>query len=113
MLAMAALATVPPASAAEMTWHVFNDSPFNVDLQFHARARGVVWPPSGRVFYVLPRRTTPARLTCQAGELVCYGAWIRGNRSRFWGVGPDDRYGCRGCCFVCRHGATIRVRIHP
>ena len=43
-------------------------------------------------------------LNCRRGEKICFGAWVTGNASRYWGVGANNRYGCEKCCFVCGAG---------
>jgi len=43
-------------------------------------------------------------LSCNRGEQICYGAWVRGNSDRYWGSGYDGQQRCSSCCLTCGHG---------
>lgn len=104
MLAVALLFTAPAAKAADMAWPMANSTQFKIAFQFYSRTRSAVWPGGGQVWYVWPgQRYTPV-LRCSPGEYICYGAWVEGNRSVNWGVGPGGNLGCPSCCYTCTHG---------
>jgi hypothetical protein len=42
------------------------------------------------------------------GEKVCYGAWVAGDPSIYWGAGRDGSKGCKRCCYYCE-GVTTRL----
>ena len=104
MLAAASLFNAPVAKAADMAWPMVNTTQFKIVFQFYSRTRSAVWPGRGQVWYVWPgQRYTPV-LRCQDGEYICYGAWVEGNTSLNWGVGPGGNLGCTSCCYTCRQG---------
>jgi hypothetical protein len=104
LLGVAALFTAPTAKAADMGWPMVNSTQFKVVFQFFSRTRNHVWPGGGQVWYAWPgQRYTPV-LRCMDGEYICYGAWVEGNTSIYWGVGPNGTYGCPSCCYTCTHG---------
>lgn len=74
---------------------------YRVQASFYSKNRGHEWPGEGRAYNLNDSQMHKYRLTCQPGEQICFGAWETGNANTYWGVGPDDKYGCKGCCAVC------------
>jgi hypothetical protein len=97
-----------------LTWHIANNYPNAVALTFFSSTRSVAWP-GGEQAYILERaRTRSYRLNCQAGEVVCYGAWVHGNPSvGGWGVGYRRSRGCSNCCYTCDGGETRTITLDP
>jgi hypothetical protein len=104
VLAVALFFTAPAAKAADMTWPMVNNTQFKIVFQFYSRSRSAVWPGGGQVWYVWPGQRYTQVLRCSAGEYICYGAWVEGNSSINWGVGPGGNLGCSNCCYTCTQG---------
>ncbi len=79
-----------------ITWKFQSAYPYKVYLEFYSQDKGNwVWPGGGEV-YVLKDYYVHTFTTCgNYGEKVCYGAWTS---FVHWGVGKDDKYGCKNCC---------------
>ena len=50
------------------------------------------------------------KISCIKGEKVCYGAWLQGNSSRYWGVGKGNQQKCADCCYTC--GGNTVTKVH-
>lgn len=74
---------------------------YRVQASFYSQNRNHEWPGEGRAYDLNDSQLHKYRLSCRPGEKVCFGAWATGNASTYWGVGPDDKHGCQGCCAVC------------
>ena len=100
-LAWAGLAVPTPVQADTMTWKVRSFSRYTVDVAFFSKNRRHVWPSTTTAYVIRDFDVKDYKLSCVAGESVCYGAAVKGNRSSYWGVGLDGKQGCKACCFPC------------
>ena len=96
-----ALAAPTVATAQQLTWEVQSMYPNKVQIEFYSQDRRHAWPGGNRAYNLNDYETHTYRLNCIAGEKICYGAWVTGNSSRYWGVGMNNRHGCKGCCYTC------------
>jgi hypothetical protein len=103
---MLALAATAPALAETLTLRVQSKHPNVVDVEFYSRTRNLVWPGNKQVYSIKDDDRHSYKLSCQPGETICYGAWVRGNQTVFWGAGPNGKNACRNCCYTCDGGAA-------
>ena len=89
------------AMAESMTWRFRSHHPNIVDLQLYASARNHLWPGNGRVWSLKDYASHSVQINCLRGEKVCYGAWVRGTASSYWGGGRGNRKNCSSCCYIC------------
>jgi hypothetical protein len=87
--------------AQTSTWRVQNDRAEPVQLEFYSQNRKAMWPGNGKAYALYDRRTYRYVLDCYPGERICMGAWVAANTTRYWGVGPKNKYSCSACCFYC------------
>jgi hypothetical protein len=82
-----------------VTFRLKSNHPNAVLYAFYSRVnRSRVWP--GGVLADSAVHTE--RLSCEPGEMVCYGAWVQGAfPSPSWGVGAKGKQSCTNCCFTC------------
>jgi hypothetical protein len=102
----AAMALPAPAPADSMTWHIRSDYPHVVSLEFYSQDRNHAWPGDGQVYVLDDSDTHSYTLSCNNGEDICFGAWVRGNSDKYWGVGRDNAQHCTDCCYYCTNGET-------
>lgn len=74
--------------------------------------RNIVWPGSDRAYNLAPHSQSRRLLNCYRGQKICYGAWVRGDFSQYWGSGNNDGQHCNDCCFRCE-GDTVRYNLNP
>jgi hypothetical protein len=105
-----ALAT-QPAAAADMTWTVRSDIDYEVGLAFYRSEGGYSWPGGGQMYPLRGSQSRTYTTSCHHGERICWGAWPVHERAEIhWGVGHENRYSCRGCCYICgESNPTIRL----
>ena len=113
MIGLGMLGGAPTGNAADMTWPMENQAPFEVELQFYGRDRNVVWPGGERVWYIRPHQLIRPTLSCNNGEYICYGAWRTGDSRTSWGVGRGGTLGCDTCCFNCVDGTVSGHNLLP
>lgn len=107
MFALVAACTAPAMSLAEtLTWKMRSYHRNAVEVQFYSESRNHVWPGVGRVYALRDYDIHTYRISCIQGEKICYGAWVAGDATSYWGVGKDNRSGCRDCCYTCDGGIT-------
>ncbi len=97
------------ASAATMTWRFRAFDRHQVDVKVWSKSRNNVWPSSTTVWTIKDYKVNTIRMSCLEGEKVCYGAFVRGNSRRYWGVGADGKLGCSSCCFTCQNGFVTPI----
>ena len=102
-----------PAFAEEVTFVMNNHHPNAVEVQLYSDSRDHVWPDADEVYLLDDGATKTMTLDCEAGEQICYGAWISGDQSTFWGVGPGKTQVCDNCCYTCEGGATEQINLVP
>lgn len=108
---LASLFLVGPATAEDLTVFLESAHPNSVSLRFYSTTREYLWPDNEDVFIIDDNEVHGYPLACEAGEQICYGAWVRGDESRYWGVGPDNTYDCEDCCFRCEGGETAIITL--
>jgi len=105
--AMSVAAIAPAAAvAAELQWHIRSEHDYAVSLEFYSQDRNHVWPGNGEVYVIRDYDVHDYTLTCNNGEKICYGAWVRNDSSSYWGSGYDGEQSCDSCCFTCGAGDT-------
>ena len=87
--------------AVSMIWTVKSLYQYKVQIAFYSRERNHEWPGSGQAWDLNDYNNHTYTLNCRRGEKVCFGAWVTGNSSKFWGVGFGGKQGCASCCFFC------------
>jgi hypothetical protein len=87
------------AHADDMGFVLENEHPRPVVLEL--RGKETVWPGNDKVYLLEAGEIKEVNISCEKGERICYGAWIRGNDSVTFGVGPDNDRTCRDCCYIC------------
>ena len=105
-----ALVTGAPASADSITWRLRSFHPKPVDVNFHSRNRRAIWPGPSKHFTLADYKVGTFKLSCVAGERICYGAAPSGAASKIWGVGLDGKAQCKDCCQTC--GGDTKTKIH-
>jgi len=114
-IALALLILALPASvrADTITFHITSEHPNSVRLEFSSQTRNNrFWPGGDEVYIIKDYQTHAYPLNCRSGEKNCYGAWVDGNSSVYWGVGRKNAYGCKGCCATCQNG-DVRYTLAP
>lgn len=104
--ALACLAAASPTFAADVTFQMKNSHPNAVEVELYSQDRDHVWPGNGEVYILDDGETKTMPLSCNEGEKICYGAWISGDKSTYWGVGPGNGEACDDCCYTCTGGNT-------
>jgi hypothetical protein len=89
------------ANAETMTWKFKSYHATVVDVQIYAPARNNVWPRNGQVWSLKDSNVQDVKIDCGRGEKVCYGAWVRGTESSYWGGGRNYKQSCSTCCYTC------------
>jgi hypothetical protein len=114
LVALASLvaAVIPaPSQAADLNWQIRSLYRYQVEIVFYSTTRNWQWPGQGQVWVLNDDNFKSFSLNCQYGEKICYGAWVRGDTSRYWGVGYNNRQSCNNCCYVCGYGATQAITL--
>jgi hypothetical protein len=106
---LAGLMTVQSALAAEVTFMMRNNHPNALEVELYSQDRNHVWPGGGEVYVLDDGETKSMALSCNQGESICYGAWIKGDQETYWGVGPNNAQTCTDCCYTCTGGATETI----
>ncbi|MET2829909.1 hypothetical protein ABVQ20_23320 [Mesorhizobium shangrilense] len=107
--ALAALVLTTTAHAADMAFFVKNKRTEAVAVELFSHDRETVWPGNDKVFLIDPSSRKSIPISCNAGERICYGAWVNGNDSISAGVGPDNDQPCDTCCFTCVEHSTETI----
>ena len=108
---VALLATVPAAFAADVTFEMRNSHPNAVEVELYSQDRKHVWPGNNEVYYLDDGETKSISLSCKQGENICYGAWVSGDKSTYWGTGPNNADTCTDCCYTCTGGTTEEINL--
>jgi len=95
-----------------MTWSFRNSHPNIVFMQLYAQHTNRVWPGPTEYYKLDDSASHEARIKCWEGEKICYGAWT-GDGSSQWGVGRNNKGGCKGCCVVCQGGDQGKINLTP
>ena len=102
-----------PALAEEVTFVMNNHHPNAVEVQLYSDSRDYVWPSNDEVYLLDDGETKTMTIECEADEQICYGAWISGDQSTYWGVGPGKTQKCDNCCYTCQGGNTEQINLVP
>jgi hypothetical protein len=103
------LGFVQLASAQSMTWKIRAFDKYAVDIAFYSKNKKHEWPGKGQVWVIRDYDVKTYKISCVAGEKICYGAWVRGNSKEYWGVGRDGKKGCKSCCYTCQDGSVTPI----
>ncbi|MDB5555741.1 MAG: hypothetical protein JWL86_5725 [Rhizobium sp.] len=106
---LAGLMSIQSALAAEVTFTIRNNHPNALEVELYSQDRNHVWPGGGEVYVLDDGDAKSMALTCKEGENICYGAWIKGDQTTYWGVGPNNAQSCTDCCYTCTGGATETI----
>lgn len=107
ILAALLIAALPgQLRADDLIVRMESEHPNSVSVMFYSTSRDFIWPGNEEVFLIDDDGVHTYPLQCEAGEQICYGAWVRGDDKSFWGVGRNDNHDCSDCCFQCSGGET-------
>ncbi len=112
-LAFLALLLAAPAHAVDMAFYMKNGAPRAVAVELYSQSRATVWPGSEKVYLLERGDKKSVPVTCEAGETICWGAWLNGDDQTFWGVGPGSLRKCDDCCTICTAKSTTTITIGP
>ena len=86
-----------------VTFKVTNGAPYIVMMKMFSQTRkGWVWPNPTTHFVLNDSTERAARLACEVGENICFGAsYNPDDTPRYWGVGVKGDKSCTGCCLIC------------
>lgn len=101
------------ASAADITFLMKNNHPNALEVELYSQDRDHIWPGNGEVYLFDDGEDKSVALSCQKGERICYGAWISGDKTTYWGVGPGNSEACDDCCYTCEGGTTEEITLDP
>lgn len=108
LLAVSVLA--PSAASADvMTWKLRSFSKNVIEVAFYSQNRRTEWPGGGKVYVNRTFDTVSYPLTCVKGEKICYGAWIKGASTTYWGMGQGGKQKCTNCCYTCGGNTTTQI----
>ena len=97
----------------QLTFRVKSNHANKVQIAYYSQTRrGHAWPGGSQVYSLNDYNVHTHTLTCSPGEKICYGAWVTGSGAKYWGVGPNNRYGCTSCCSTCGAG-TVSYTLNP
>lgn len=99
------------ARAGTDTWIVRNDYAYEIELAFYSQDYDRAWPGGNEVYVLSDNAFHQFTLSCDAGETICYGAWVTGDINTYWGAGYGGYEGCENCCSVC-DGGTREVTLY-
>ena len=94
------------ANAESLTFRIQSKYQYKVQIEFYSQARNAAWPGDNEAYNLNDSGVHEYNLSCQAGEKICYGAWVSGNQNTFWGAGLHARQSCASCCYTCDGSET-------
>lgn len=100
-VAMICAVAVPSAQADELSFRFTNQVSAPVLVKLFSSDRLKEWPDDGSLFILADRSPRKFSIGCELGERICYGAWIEGDFSRYWGAGHEGKRECDNCCEIC------------
>ena len=99
-----------PVQSEEYTFKVRSLHPNSVLIKFYSQTRkGHQWPTSKTAWDLRDDEVHALGMTCNSGEKICWGAWVKGGGRPEWGAGVGGTDGCKDCCFVCKNAVTAGV----
>lgn len=103
------------AAAEEMTFRFVSHVASPVWVELYSAENQRSWPEDGQLFILADSSPRKFTVPCEQGERICYGAWVEGDVSQFWGAGHEGKKNCDDCCRICEipaetqlHQVTIR-----
>jgi hypothetical protein len=113
LITLATALLVPASSFAESLHWKFRSYHKNaVELSFYSQNRNLEWPGNGRVHVLRDYDVHNYSLNCVKGEKICYGAWVQGASSSYWGGGQGGKQACSSCCYTCNGGQTPVINLN-
>ena len=107
------LVSAPAQAQSEMTFQIKSHYPYKVQVALYSDARkGHVWPGVGRAYNLDDSQTHQIKIACLGGEKICYGGWVTGNSTTYWGVGNNNAQRCTNCCYTCNGGMTPVINLN-
>jgi hypothetical protein len=97
------------ARADSMTWQLRSYHPNALEVKFFSQNRKAVWPSATSHYNIKDYKVNSFKLSCIAGEKICYGASVSGNARVTWGMGTDGRQRCTACCYTCGGDTTTQI----
>lgn len=82
-------------------WVFTNHTDNTIQIEFTTDPPSRVWPGDDKAYNIPPHTTEQKTLNCISGQKICYGGWIKGNFSKYWGAGNNGDYNCDNCCAKC------------
>lgn len=96
------------AQAGQLTFQFRSNHQYSVAIEFTSQDRNHQWPGNGKAYKIADYKVHSYKLSCQNGETICYGAWLEGDSTQYWGVGMDNENYCTDCCYVC-DGSRVQL----
>ncbi|RUX24856.1 hypothetical protein EOA13_29375 [Mesorhizobium sp. M7A.F.Ca.US.011.01.1.1] len=103
----------PAAQADDVTFAIKNSHPNAMRVELYSQDRDYVWPGEDKDYFLDDGETKQLPISCNAGESICYGAWVDGDEGTYWGVGPGNTEKCEDCCYTCNGGETEEIELVP
>jgi hypothetical protein len=106
-----------PARSDVFTFKVRSLHPNAVQIKFYSQTRkGHQWPTTKLAWDLLDDEVHALSMTCNRGERICWGAWVKGSNRPEWGSGTGGTDSCKACCYICSNAeasgiVTLNVRI--
>ena len=110
-IALTPVATI--ALAEDISFGIKNDSDFDIQIEFYSQDRNHAWPGGDQAYNLSSGDSNSYKLACRSGEKVCYGAWVKGKQSTYWGVGLNNKQSCDACCIQCDGSDLQRTLTNP
>ncbi len=123
---VAASVLAAPVAAAEMTFQLVNDTERALNFKLFSRGESrQEWPSKTKAYSIKPEAAVQqVKITCEASEQICWGAWMRvqsesgeikgpnGQRATHSssyraGAGERGQRSCEHCCHVCTDGVVV------
>lgn len=92
---------------SEITFRFTNQAASPVLVRLYSADRDLTWPRDGQLFILADRAPRKFAVGCELGEQICYGAWVEGDFTRFWGAGHEGKAVCDDCCRICEENAEM------
>lgn len=97
------------AHADTITFKFRSNAENSVGLEFSSQMRDHQWPGNDRAYKIDDYEVHSYKLSCVSGEQICYGAWVEGDETQYWGVGMNNEEHCTDCCFVCNQNSKVKL----
>ncbi len=73
-------------SPNQVIFRVTSNHPNKVQISYYSQTRrGQSWPGGDQAYSLNDSLAHSHVLSCNAGEKICYGAWVTGQSSPYWG----------------------------